>query len=117
MTCQVPDSIVERIRYVARYIEDSSSDWFQVKKEILVNLRPRDRSFFSKRHKTSKKHFISPVELEVISLWKTITGIELQVDADRLHKPEDERPPRYSALMELNRLKIEKARLKHENKE
>jgi hypothetical protein len=95
--------ILDKLYYVARYIGDQTTDWFRVKRELLCVLPPKARSFLSKRHKTSKKHFINDLELELIKSWKEITGIQLQVDDSRLHKSSDERPPRYWGLMEYNK--------------
>lgn len=100
---QIPPRILEKVQYVAEYVGTATSDWLRVKKELLGVLAPKDRSFLSRRHKTSKKHFLNDFENELIKVWKQITGVDLTIAADKLHKPEDERPPRYWALMELNK--------------
>lgn len=99
----LPEEIVQQIKYVANYVGTETTDWFAIKKEILGGLRPKTRSFFSRRHKTSKKHFINNNELEIMGFWKELTGTTLVVDEARLHKKEDERPPRSWALMEINK--------------
>lgn len=94
--------IIEKIKYVAKYVGTETNDWIRVKKEILNTLPPKDRKFFSRRHKTSKKHFINDFEKEIIIFWKSLTGIELQIPEDKLHKKSDERPHRYWGLMKYN---------------
>jgi len=105
----IPCKILQKVEYVAKYIETSSDDWFRVKKELLATCAPKERAFFSRRHKTSKKHFLNDFELELIKTWKQLTGVELKVDPAKLHTPEDERPPRYWALMQLNKKRQEAA--------
>lgn len=102
MTSKIPQNIEERICYVSRFVSTGTNDWFRVKKEILAVLAPKDRSYFSRRHKTSKKHFINEFELEVMKYWESVTKIKLEVDQEKLHTINDERPPRYWGLMKYN---------------
>lgn len=115
MPFDFPETLANRVHYVAKYIGDETTDWIRVKKELLNALAPKDRSFFSRRHKTSKKHFVNDFEKEVMKFWETLTGIQLQIDPQKLHTPQDERPPRHWALMELNKQRQEAARNKNEN--
>lgn len=94
--------LLDKIQYIIRYVGTETDDWVRVKKQFLGVLPPKQRSLFSRRHKTSKKHFLNDFEKELITLWKEMTGVELKIDSDKLHQPSDERPPRYSALMALN---------------
>jgi len=94
--------IKNKIQFVASYIEDSTNDWFRIKKELINCLPIEERHNFSRRHKTSKKFFINDFDNSVINYWEQITGVVLFIDKTRLHKTEDERPPRYWALMEYN---------------
>jgi hypothetical protein len=104
----LPLPILDKLRYVARYVGEES-DWIRVKKELLSVLAPKNRSLFSRRHKTSKKHFLNDFEKELIKTWKDMTGVELKIEESRLHKPSDERPPRYWALMQLNKHRQQEA--------
>lgn len=105
------EPIKEKIDLISKYIGTSTNEWVRVKVE-LVNLLPvKHRKLFSRRHKTSKKLFINPLEQEIIEYWKTITGVDLYIDPERLHKPEDERPLRGWAIFKRNE---ERHRLKNE---
>lgn len=112
----LPENLKNRVRYVARYVLDSTDDWFTVKKELLQVLAPRDRALLSRRHKTSKKHFINDLERDLMIFWERLTSVRLKIDPEKLHTPLDERPPRYWALMELNKQRHETARTKHEKR-
>lgn len=105
----IPPKILEKVQYVAKYVGNETTEWLRVKKEILAICAPKERAMFSRRHKTSKKHFLNDFERELIKTWKQLTGIDLTVDTDKLHTSQDERPPRYWALMELNKKRQEAA--------
>lgn len=111
----IPSKILEKLEYVSKYVETSTDDWFRVKKELLTVCSPKERSFFSRRHKTSKKHFLNEFEKELITQWKQLTGVDLKVDDSKLHTPDDERPPRHWALMELNKKRQEAKNDKQES--
>ncbi len=106
------DVFTQQIRYVAAYIGTTCDDWFRVKKEIFWALNPKFRGQLSRRHKTSKKFFVNNFELELIKYWKTLTGVTLRIDESKLHTDSDLRQPRYWGLMEHNKIKKEKARLR-----
>lgn len=109
--------LLKKIEYVAKYVGSSTTDWFRVKKELVLAFSPKERSLLSKRHATSKKFFLNDFEKSVIALWQTLTGICLQVDENFLHKPEDERPPRFWGLMLLNKKRHEEALLRKQDNE
>lgn len=113
MNSNIPENIAEKICYVTKFVGTSTNDWFRVKKEILGVLAPKERSNFSRRHKSSKKYFLNDFEQAVIDFWKEKTGIVLEVDQTKLHKFSDERPPRYWGLMKYNETR-KKASLKNE---
>lgn len=114
MSTDLPEHVAKRVEYVSKYILNSTDDWLRVKREILTVLAPRHRSLFSRRHKTSKKHFLNDLEHEVMDFWETLTGVRLKMDPQNLHTSQDERPPRYWGLMELNKQRQMAARSKHE---
>lgn len=109
----VSEKVLEKIKYVASYIQNATDDWLDVKKQILITLRPEERKMFSRRHKTSKKHFLNEKELYIIEFWKEITGVCLKIEPEKLHTKTDERPPRYWGLFELNKKRKEEARIKN----
>lgn len=108
--------IVERIKFVARYVGSESNDWFRIKKELINTLKPHHRRLFSKRHKTSKKFFVNDHEKEIMTLWKVLTNTTLVIDSQKLHQPSDERPPRHWALMQLNNKRKEEKQKRLEKK-
>lgn len=108
-TSPIPEKILQKVQYVAKYVGSETDDWFRVKKEILAVCAPKERALFSRRHKTSKKHFLNDFERELIKIWNQETGVQLIVDSTKLHNTQDERPPRYWALMELNKKRQEAA--------
>lgn len=106
---QIDPKILEKLEYVSKYVGTETNDWIRVKKELLNTISPKLRSHFSRRHKTSKKHFLNDFEKELIKIWYGLTGVQLKIEDSRLHQASDERPPRYWALMELNKQRQEKA--------
>lgn len=103
----IDDEILEKITYVSKYIGNSTNNWVRVKREILLNLRPSHRKLFSKRHKTSKKHFLNDFEAQVIKFWQVLTGIVLVLEESQTHRAEDERPPRHWGLALYNKKRQE----------
>lgn len=82
--------IKDRIEYVAGYVQGNLTDWFLVKKEIIVHAFPgqlRKTVGFSKRHRNTKKMLLNEFDLEVIRYWELLTGIKLEIDPEKLHDP------------------------------
>lgn len=105
----IPDQVKKVIDFVVQYVDTSTSDWIRVKKELLINLPPPLRSLFSRRHKTSKKHFLNQMELDIIKEWQALTGVLLVIEDDKLHRDSDEKPPRYWHLKEINKKRKQEA--------
>lgn len=102
----------EIIDYVIEYVGNSSDDWFRIKKEIVKLFPPKERSSFSRRHYSTKKHFINDFEIDIMKYWKDKTGVELQVDETMLHPESWKRRPAGWGLAEYN-----KSRKQNQNKE
>lgn len=102
ITDVIPDKLKEIIEYAADYIGDSTDDWFRVKKELVNLFPPKQRSKFSRRHYSTKLHSINEFEMAVMNYWKNATGVELQVDENRLHDPNWEQKPRGWGLRKFN---------------
>lgn len=98
----IPDSLKQIIDYAAEYIEDSTDDWFEVKKQLVNLFPPKQRSCFSRRHFSTKKHTINEFEQEVMAYWKAKTGVELEIDESRLHDPNWKQRPRGWGLQRYN---------------
>ena len=84
----IPEFLQEHIDYVIEYVGDSSNDWFVIKMEIINRFPPKERSRFSRRHYSTKKHILNSFDYEVINYWKKKTGVDLWIDPNKLH-PED----------------------------
>ena len=56
------------------------SDWVVVKDEILTELDNETRKLFSRRDERTKEIVaLNQMELEIVALWKELTGVELQL--------------------------------------
>lgn len=84
----IPEHLTTLIDYVYEYVGNMSNDWFSIKKELLNNFPPKDRSRFSRRHFSTKKHILNDFDLEVIKYWEEKSGRKLIIDKEKLH-PED----------------------------
>jgi hypothetical protein len=74
-----------KIGFVYSYIENTTNDWFKIKREILNNINNKQRTRFSTRHPRSKKHYINRLEKEIINYWKVLSGTDVYIDLTRLH--------------------------------
>lgn len=84
-TAELTEHQKARINFVADYVQDSTQDWLQVKRQIINAFDPPSRSLFSTRHPKTKKHFINEFDKLVMSYWESVTGMNLEVDPDKLH--------------------------------
>jgi hypothetical protein len=99
---EIPEELIEVIDYAADYIGDATDDWFRIKKQLVNLFPPRERSRFSRRHYSSKKHILNLFDKSVINYWENKTGVSLWIDPEKLH-PEDWNPkPRGWGILELN---------------
>jgi len=94
--------IKDLIDYAAEYIEDTTDDWFRVKKQLVNLFPPKKRKLFTRRHYSTKKHVINDFEKEVMKYWCTKTGVELKIDENKMHDPNWVQKPKGWALMEIN---------------
>jgi len=108
MNQEIPEILIEKIDYVASYVGNTSNDWFRIKKELINCFPIQYRNLFSRRHKTSKKFFINDFDKTIINYLETKLNTKLFIDENKLHKPEDERPPRYWGLMKYNKERTER---------
>lgn len=98
----IQDNLKQIIDYAADYIEDSTADWFRVKAEIARLFPPKDRSLFTRRHYSTKKHTINDFEREVMVYWLEKTGVRLEIDASKLHDPNWIQRPKGHGLATYN---------------
>lgn len=94
------DSVKEKLRYVASYVQGYVTDWFRLKLIILQAFRGEDRKSvgLSKRHGSTKKMIVNETDKEVIEYWELITGVKLWIDTQRMHDPNWVSRPRGWAL-------------------
>jgi hypothetical protein len=95
-------SLKERIRYVASYVESSTDDWIRVKTEIVKLFPPKERKLFSRRHYSTKKHTINDFEELVIAFWKNEVGVDLILYEKDKHPDDWVKRPSGWALQIIN---------------
>ena len=72
----IPDKIKEKIDFVASYVGDCD-DWVTVKKQVLLSLPPKLRTYFSTRHPKTKEQSLNKFEKDVINYYHSLTGTTL----------------------------------------
>lgn len=97
------------IEYVMKYAS-TSHNWLSIKKEILWLLPPSQRSKFSRRHYSTKKHSLNDFEKEIIAFWGSRTGVDLKIPDNLLHNPEWVRHRRGWGLKKYNKERQKNAR-------
>jgi hypothetical protein len=109
---------LEIIDYVISYVGDSSNDWFRIKMEIISRSEYAERSLFSRRSQSNRKHIINSYEREVIKYWESQTGVVIWINPEKLQKDDWVRKYRGDSLKEINeeRKKQKRERLERENK-
>jgi hypothetical protein len=94
----------DRIAYVAAYVQDSITDWFVLKIEILRAFGRFDRKKLgmSRRHPSTEKLFVNEADREIMEYWELLTGIKPFVDETKLHDPNWVYRPSGWRLAEIN---------------
>lgn len=98
----IPETLLEIIDYAIAYIGTETDDWFRIKKELANLFPPRERSRFSRRHFSTKKHILNSFDKQVINYWEEQTGAKLWVDPEKLHPTDWIQKPHGWALREFN---------------
>lgn len=80
------EKIYQIIDYVMTYASESTN-WLMIKKEILWICNNNLRTYFSRRHFSTKKHIINALESELIDYWERKTGIRPLIPENMLHNP------------------------------
>jgi hypothetical protein len=74
----LPDRIDDAVRVAICWVRRHTDDWSVVKHEILTELDNEHRMLFSRRDKLTKEiPEFNALELEVVALWKELTGVTL----------------------------------------
>ena len=98
----VPTHLKEIIDYTIEFVDGSSNDWFRIKSHIINQFPPKERSRFSRRHFSTKKHILNSFDKEVIKYWEEKTGTELWINPKKLHPENWEQKPHGWALIRFN---------------
>lgn len=101
-TDTIPEHLTKIIDYAISYIGDETDNWFRIKKELVNLFPPSERSRFSRRHYSTKKHIISLFDKLVITYWEEKVNIKLWVDPEKLHPEDWIRRPRGWGLKRFN---------------
>ena len=109
MEVQIPEHLLESIDYVIDYVGNSSIDWFKIKLEIINRFPPKERSRFSRRHHSTKKHILNEFDKKVIKYWQHKTGNVLWIDPNKLHPADWVRRPHGWGLFSINEERRKKA--------
>jgi hypothetical protein len=80
----MPEPVLEATDTVLRYASDAS-DWLIVRKEIIRLMKPVDRSWFARRHYSTKLPLLCETDFLVLDYWEQKTGKRLLIDTTRLH--------------------------------
>jgi len=99
---KIPEKMLEIIDYAIGYIGTESLDWFKIKRELVNLTPPRDRSLFSRRHYSTKKHILNLFDKQVINYWEQTLGVKLWIDPDKLHPENWVQKPHGWAIREIN---------------
>lgn len=76
----LPERVEKAARLAALWVKDYTNDWVTVKEEILTELTNDDRQLFSRRDAKSKEILaLNEMELELVTFWKQLTGVELRL--------------------------------------
>lgn len=76
----LPNQIIDATKLVSIWVKDKVDDWVVVKLEIMGELDNQHRMLFSKRDALTKElPALNDLELAIVQLWKTLTGIELKL--------------------------------------
>ena len=85
ITFVIPIHLQELIDYVIEYVGNATDDWFVIKRELVNSFPPKERSRFSRRHYSPKKHILNEFDQEVINYWEERTATTLIIDETKLH--------------------------------
>lgn len=114
MFMTIPVYLRDIIDYTIEFVDGASNNWFRIKSHIANQFPSKERSRFSRRHYSTKKHILNSFDREVIKYWETKTGTKLWIDPEKLHPEDWEQKPRGWRLFEIN---DERRQLKKKTKE
>lgn len=76
----LPAKVVRATCLASLWVRALSNDWVVCKEEILSELDNDHRKLFTRRDERTKMIVeLNEMELEIVKLWKKLTGVELQL--------------------------------------
>lgn len=78
----IPDEMKERIRDVSKWVRDLTDNWYIVKREIVSELRPSDRTLFTNSRRRKDKD-LNHLEQCIMVFWRELTGVQLLLLSDK----------------------------------
>ena len=82
------EELREVVDYVFDYTLEHSSDYLRIRKEIIYCLKPKLRSKFQRRHKSTRKVVLNDFDQEIIDYAEQTRDVDLFIDESKLH-PKD----------------------------
>ena len=76
----LPANVERATRLVALWVRDLTDDWVVIKEQILDEVNNETRTMFTRRDERTKEiTSLNPMEAEIVTLWKQLTGVELKL--------------------------------------
>lgn len=76
----IPVKVERAIRLTVIWVKDLTDDWVSLKEQILNEVDNDTRKLFTKRDERTKNIVaLNEMELDIIKLWKQLTGVELKL--------------------------------------
>jgi len=76
----IPVKVERAIRLTVIWVKDLTDDWVSLKEQILNEVDNDTRKLFTKRDERTKNIVaLNQMELEIVALWKELTGVELKL--------------------------------------
>lgn len=76
----IPLAVEQATRIAAMWVRRLTDDWVTVKVEIMGELSNEGKKLFTRRDELTKENFsLNDMELELVALWREITGVELKL--------------------------------------
>jgi hypothetical protein len=91
-----------KIKYVASYIGNSTSEWLVIKRHLINAFDSKDRNLFSARHPRTKKQIVNDFDKLVMEYWYLLTGVKVILDPSKIHDPNWIYKPKGWRLREIN---------------
>lgn len=76
----LPAKVEKATRLAAKWVKNLTDDWVVVKREILDELDNDTKRLFTRRDEKTKEILaLNEMELELVTYWKELTGVELRL--------------------------------------